>query len=73
MSEIGFSKFGRLLCQNHLAIHDNEFGRILFEFVLGLLSNLIRRLKYDFSEIPRASRACLLPINRLISFSKMCA
>jgi hypothetical protein len=73
MSKIGFSKFRRLLCQNDLAIHDNKFGRILFEFVLGLLSNLTRRLKYDFSEIPRASRVCLFPINRFISFNKMCA
>jgi hypothetical protein len=43
---------------------------LLFRFVLGLLPNLTRRLKYDFYGIFRASRVCLLPINRLLSLKK---
>jgi hypothetical protein len=42
----------------------------LFRFILGLLPNLTRSLKYDFYEIYRASRVCLLPMNRLLSLKK---
>jgi hypothetical protein len=45
-------------------------GQILFQFVHGLLPNLTRRLKSEFSRFPRASRACLLPINRPLSFKR---
>jgi hypothetical protein len=42
----------------------------LILIVLGLLPNLTRRLKYDFSEISRASRVILLPLNKLLSLKK---
>jgi hypothetical protein len=38
--------------------------------LLGLLPNLTRRLKYDFSWISRTSRVCLLPTNRLLGLKK---
>jgi hypothetical protein len=63
--------FECLLCQNRPAINDRKSGRILFQFELGLLPNLTMRLKYDFYEILRAFRACLLPINRPLSFKRM--
>ena len=59
-----------LLCQNLPAIEEGKFGRILFQFVHGLLPNLTRILKSEFSKFPRASRACWLPINRPLSFKE---
>jgi hypothetical protein len=77
MSEIAFPKFGHLLYQNRISIKDRNSGRICNPFPTWIkvsISYLDKKTQETiFSGIPMASRTCVLPINRPLSFKRRCA
>jgi hypothetical protein len=80
MSEIGFSYFRCLLCQNCPSIKNCKSIRIWNPFPTWIeisenektcnYSIWTRRPIYNCSRISRASRASLIPINRSITFEE---
>jgi hypothetical protein len=80
MSEISFSLFKRLPCQNYPAIKDRKSVRIWNHFPTWIEISekektcnyfiWTRRPIYNCSRISRASRASLIPINRPLTFEE---
>jgi hypothetical protein len=80
MSEINFSYFRCLICQNYPEIKSHKFVRIWNPFPtwIEILENektctySIQTMRpiCNCSRISRASRASLIPINRLLTFEE---